>query len=216
VSIGDEAFAYCSGLTSVTIGNGVTSIGYGAFNSCTSLTKAYFLGNAPSMEMGYMGPFDNYIWRGVFDQCAWNFHVCYTTGTTGFTNPWYGYPTAACADATSSTTSVLGGTTTTPATTTTIPEEDCSVSVISTVLPLRAGQAPHVRRIVITGENSNWNRSTVVSIEDIKTVILLRVQPTKIIALIVLPSTLGGFMPGEKEVGVATGADLCVGAMDVE
>jgi hypothetical protein len=90
------------------------------------------------------------------------------------------------------------------------------VSVISTILPLNAGLLPHVRRIVITGENSNWDSTTAVSIEDIKTVILLRVQPTKIIALIVIPATLGGFMPGEKEVGVATGADLCVGAIDVE
>ncbi len=36
-SIGDFAF-YCSGLTSVTIPGSVTSIGYGAFESCTSLT----------------------------------------------------------------------------------------------------------------------------------------------------------------------------------
>jgi hypothetical protein len=31
-SIGDKAFYYCSGLTSVTIGSGVTSIGYNAFD----------------------------------------------------------------------------------------------------------------------------------------------------------------------------------------
>jgi hypothetical protein len=68
---------------------------------------------------------------------------------------------------------------------------------------------------VITGENSNWDRSTVVSIEDIKTVIPLRFQPTKIIALIVIPSTLTGFTPGEKEVGVATGANLCTGRVDI-
>ena len=33
-SIGDDAFRYCSGLTSVTIPNSVTSIGDFAFNSC--------------------------------------------------------------------------------------------------------------------------------------------------------------------------------------
>jgi hypothetical protein len=209
-SIGNEAFAYCSGLTSVTIGNGVTSIGYGAFNSCTSLTKAFFLGNAPSMEMGYMGPFDNYIWRGVFDYCASNFTVCYTAGSTGFTNPWYGYPTAACAEATSSTTSVPGGTTTT------ISEEECTVTVQSTILPLNAGLLPHVRRIVITGENSNWDRTTAVSIEDIPIVIPVRVQPTQINAFIIIPSTLfGRFTPGEKAVGVATGANLCTGTVDI-
>ena len=38
-SIGWEAFRFCSDLTSVTIGNGVTSIGYYAFGSCSGLTS---------------------------------------------------------------------------------------------------------------------------------------------------------------------------------
>ena len=38
-SIGQEAFAYCSGLTSVTIPNSVTHIGDGAFSGCSSLTS---------------------------------------------------------------------------------------------------------------------------------------------------------------------------------
>ncbi len=38
-SIGESAFAYCSGLTSVTIGNSVTTIGRGAFSSCSGLTS---------------------------------------------------------------------------------------------------------------------------------------------------------------------------------
>ncbi len=38
-SIGDGAFLYCSGLTSVTIPNSVTSIGSSAFFSCSSLTS---------------------------------------------------------------------------------------------------------------------------------------------------------------------------------
>ncbi|MDR2408243.1 MAG: leucine-rich repeat domain-containing protein [Bacteroidales bacterium] len=37
-SIGDGAFDSCSGLTSVSIGNSVTSIGDGAFDSCSGLT----------------------------------------------------------------------------------------------------------------------------------------------------------------------------------
>ena len=38
-SIGNSAFAYCSGLTSVTIPNSVTSIGEGAFSRCSGLTE---------------------------------------------------------------------------------------------------------------------------------------------------------------------------------
>lgn len=37
-SIGSSAFAYCSGLTSITIPNSVTSIGYAAFSGCSGLT----------------------------------------------------------------------------------------------------------------------------------------------------------------------------------
>ena len=37
--IGYEAFAYCRGLTSVTIPNSVTSIGGGAFEGCSGLTS---------------------------------------------------------------------------------------------------------------------------------------------------------------------------------
>ncbi len=38
-SIGEHAFSGCSGLTSVTIGNGVTSIGNDAFRGCSGLTS---------------------------------------------------------------------------------------------------------------------------------------------------------------------------------
>ena len=38
-SIGEYAFAFCSGLTSVTIGNSVTNIGASAFESCSGLTS---------------------------------------------------------------------------------------------------------------------------------------------------------------------------------
>ena len=38
-SIGDYAFMDCGGLTSVTIGNSVTSIDYGAFRGCSGLTS---------------------------------------------------------------------------------------------------------------------------------------------------------------------------------
>jgi hypothetical protein len=38
-SIGESAFGYCRGLASITIPNGVTSIGYGAFNGCSGLAS---------------------------------------------------------------------------------------------------------------------------------------------------------------------------------
>ena len=38
-SIGNNAFLYCYGLTSITIPNSVTSIGFGAFYACTGLTS---------------------------------------------------------------------------------------------------------------------------------------------------------------------------------
>ena len=39
LGIADNAFSACSGLTSITIPNSVTSIGYAAFNGCTGLTS---------------------------------------------------------------------------------------------------------------------------------------------------------------------------------
>ena len=43
-SIGDHAFERCSGLTEITIPNGVTSIGKCAFYGCNKLTKVYYKG----------------------------------------------------------------------------------------------------------------------------------------------------------------------------
>jgi hypothetical protein len=42
-------FQYCTGLTSVTIGNSVTSIGQYAFFNCTGLTSVTFLGLIPTI-----------------------------------------------------------------------------------------------------------------------------------------------------------------------
>ena len=45
-SIGEDAFSNCYSLTSVVIGDSVTSIGYWAFYWCTSLTSVYYKGTA--------------------------------------------------------------------------------------------------------------------------------------------------------------------------
>ena len=81
-SIGSQAFYGCTKLTTMTIPKSVTSIGSYAFGSCSALTAAHFSGNAPRMS------------ASVFDSCAPGFTVWYMSGTTGWTNPWYTYPTA--------------------------------------------------------------------------------------------------------------------------
>ena len=87
-SIGSQAFYGCTTLTSVTIPNSVTSIGIYAFQGCTGLIAAHFSGNAPRMR------------ASVFDSCAPGFTVWYISGANGWTNPWYGYPTAIEKDST--------------------------------------------------------------------------------------------------------------------
>ena len=61
-TIAGSAFEYCSGLTSVTIGNSVTGIGEAAFESCPNLSgtiynNAIYLGNT---ENPYL-----YLWKAV-------------------------------------------------------------------------------------------------------------------------------------------------------
>jgi hypothetical protein len=151
----------------------------------------------------------------------------YTFDVTGLASVNFGFAlmtttstTTTTEESTTTTTAVPTTTTVVPSTTTTIPEEGClvvSVEPAPAFLKLRAGLMPTVRRIVITGEDSNWDRTSVVSIEDILIAIPLRVQPTKMFALIVIPSKLfGRFTPGEKEVGVATGAEVCTGTVDIQ
>ena len=55
-SIGDYAFAYCSGLISITIPNSVTLIGFYAFEACTGLTSVTIPNSVT--EIGY-GAFYN-------------------------------------------------------------------------------------------------------------------------------------------------------------
>ena len=79
-SIGFGAFLSCASLTRATIPDSVTSIGDGAFLGCFSLTEVYFQGNAPS------------IGSDVF--YGDNATIYYLPGTTGW-GAWFGgCPTA--------------------------------------------------------------------------------------------------------------------------
>ena len=56
--LGSWAFSSCSGLTSITIPNGVTSIEYSAFKGCSSLTSITIPEGVTSIE------------RGAFSECS--------------------------------------------------------------------------------------------------------------------------------------------------
>jgi hypothetical protein len=80
-SIGDSAFSGCIGLTSITIPDSVTSIELSAFSSCTGLHSVIFLGDAPILGgNNFLNP-------------APDFTIYYLAGSTGFTSPvWHGSP----------------------------------------------------------------------------------------------------------------------------
>ena len=68
-SIGYGAFASCSGLTSITIPDSVTSIGYGAFLFCIGLTSVTFEGTVAEWNAINKG----YAWN---DNCPFTEVVC--------------------------------------------------------------------------------------------------------------------------------------------
>ncbi len=61
-SIGGYAFSGCTGLTSVTIGNGVTSIGDYAFSGCTGLTSINYRGSEAE-------------WNAITKGSLWNYYT---------------------------------------------------------------------------------------------------------------------------------------------
>ena len=130
------------------------------------------------------------------------------------------YSSTTTTAAASTTTIVPAFTTTTiPAsTTTTVFDSECSIkSVKATGLPLKSGLLkPRLRRIVITGSNSNWDRNSEITIDDINFILKLRVENDKITALISIPPQLFGFQPGVKDVTIVKGSEICIGTLEVE
>ena len=88
-SIGNYAFYNCSGLTSVTIGAGVTSIGYEAFYGCTGLTSITIPDSVTSVGYrafyGCSGLTSVTIGEGVTSIGSAAFYGC--TGLTSITIP---------------------------------------------------------------------------------------------------------------------------------
>ena len=91
-SIGDGAFGSCTSLTSVTIPNSVTSIEDFAFSACSSLASVCFQGNAPT-DSGD---------RNIFDNDAALSAIDYVNGTTGWGATFSGVPTERCMQCNSS------------------------------------------------------------------------------------------------------------------
>ncbi len=81
VAIAESAFCLCTGLTSITVPDTITEIGYAAFSDCTGLTGIYFEGNAPS------------IGSSIFNGCT-NATVYYRAGTKGWYATFVDRPTA--------------------------------------------------------------------------------------------------------------------------
>ena len=78
-SISEHAFAYCGGLTSVTIGNNVTSIGESAFYKCKSMSSLTIGNSVKTIKDGAFGHCENltsilvfgspdYIGESIFNQ----------------------------------------------------------------------------------------------------------------------------------------------------
>ena len=80
-SIGSEAFSYCSGLTSVVIGNGVTSIGEEVFSYCTGLTSIEIPNSVTS------------IGRSAFNGCSGLTSVVIGNGVTSIGEDVFSYCT---------------------------------------------------------------------------------------------------------------------------
>jgi hypothetical protein len=93
-NIGFSAFTGCFDLTNVTIGTGLANIGEEAFGACTNLTSIYFQGDAPGLGSGvFFGdmPVPWPPWHvQVWDPAT----IYYLPGTTGWGSSFGNLPTS--------------------------------------------------------------------------------------------------------------------------
>jgi hypothetical protein len=135
-------------------------------------------------------------------------------------------PTTTTVEQSSTTTTALSTTTSEPpsttttaaSSTTTTTEAECTLIVDKGFLPLRAGLFAHLRRIVIKGTNSEWDKESEVTIDEIKVFIRRIKDQETIIAWIIIPGKLiAKFESGTKEVRVQTpGKGECTGGIVIE
>jgi len=81
-SIGSYAFEYCDSLESVTIGNNVTSIGNHAFSSCDSFTSIYYRGTEEEKSQISIKKSGN----EKLNEAEWYYNACIGTANHTFDN----------------------------------------------------------------------------------------------------------------------------------
>jgi len=73
-SIGSRVFAWCGSLTSVSIDNSVTSIGDFAFYGCASLTSVFYRGSEAQRQQIYIGSYNTQL-----ADATWYYNSCIGT-----------------------------------------------------------------------------------------------------------------------------------------
>jgi hypothetical protein len=94
-TIGEYAFAACVNLNSITIPASVTNLGSGAFVYCDNLTSVYFRGNAPSAGSGIFFEWSGFPIFPIFPPIykpPTPTTVYYLPGTTGWGISFSGQP----------------------------------------------------------------------------------------------------------------------------